>query len=332
MVAGWKLKEIEELTKRMSKSKVTGLVGISGIPSRQFQTIRKSLLGKAELKISRNNLIKRSFENANMKGLEKHIQGSMGLVFTDLNPFELNKILRSNRISAPAKAGNIAPEDIVVPAGETSLAAGPIIGDLQRVKVNAQIQRGKIVVMEDSLVVKKGEEVSPDLANILTRLGIEPMEIGLDLSAAYENSIIYTSDILSIDETKTISDLQTAYQSALNLALNSGVYNSITMRYLLNNAFSNAMNLAINADITNRETIKFFLAKANREMLSLASRIPDSLDEDLRASVSAAPVKEEKKEGAEEGKEKGQKEEKPKEEKEKKTEEEAAAGLASLFG
>jgi large subunit ribosomal protein L10 len=324
MVAKWKLKEIEELTEKVSKSKVIGLVSIGGIPSRQFQVMRKRLRGTADLRVGRNSLIKRSFEKAGVKNLDKHIQGSMGLIFTDLNPFKLNKILESNRISAPAKEGSVAPKDIIVPAGDTSLAAGPIIGDLQKAKIKAQIKGGKIVVVEDSLVVKEGERFSSDQANVLTRLGIEPMEMGLNLNAVYEGGVIYTSDILNIDETKTISDIQTTYKRALNLALNSRVYNNVTIKYLLNDAFGNALNLALNAEILNRETVGYLLSKANREMHSLASRIPDAMGEDLKSSVSPAPVREE---DAGEDKEK----EKPEEEKEGKTEEDAAAGLTSLF-
>lgn len=294
MVAKWKLREIEELSDRISRSKVIGLVEINNIPSKQFQMMRRSLSGKAELRVCRNRLIKKSFEKANMKDLAGHVQGMTGLIFTDLNPFKLNKILISNRISAPAKAGSIAPKEIVIPAGDTSLPAGPIIGDMQKAGVKAQIQGGKIVVMEDSLVVRKGERISPDLANVLTRIGIEPTEIGLDLSAAYEDGIIYTSDILDIDEAKTISNIQAAYVNALNLALNSRICNPVTIGYLLSEASAHARNLSINADIPTSETIKFLLSKANREMLSLASRIPDALDEGLKAVISTAPVEEKK--------------------------------------
>ena len=317
MVARWKFEEVEGLTKRISKSKVIALVNIGGIPSRQLQLMRKRLKEKAELRVGKNNLIKRSFEKAGIKDLDKHVRGSMGLIFTDLDPFKLNKILKSSRVSAPAKAGSIAPKDIVVPSGDTSLPAGPIIGDLQRLGIKAKIQEGRIIVTEDSLVVREGEEISQDMAGVLTRLGIEPIEIGLDLNAAYEDGVIYTSDILDIDETKTISDLQTSYRDALNLALNSRIYNSVTIKYLLNDAFNNAINLAINAEIATKETIKFLLSKANREMLSLTSRISGD-------SVSGAPAEgEDEREGEPKKEVEGE---------EEKTEDEAASGLASLFG
>ncbi|MBN2013680.1 MAG: 50S ribosomal protein L10 [Candidatus Altiarchaeota archaeon] len=322
MVAAWKLKEIEKLTKRISNSKVVGLVDINGIPSRQFQLMRKKLAGKAEVRVSRINLIKRSFENAEIKGLDSHIRGSIGLVLTDLDPFKLNKILKENRISSPAKGGNKAPKDIVVPAGETSLPAGPIIGDIQKAGIKAQIKAGKISITEDSLVVKEGERISPELAMILTRLGIEPMEIGLKLNAAYEDGLIYTPDVLAIDEKQVMTDLQTAYVNALNLALNLGVYNQETIGYLLIDASRKALNLAVNAEIFNKETIKLLLSKAYGDMLSLASKVPDAVGEDLKAAASSSQAEEKTKE----------EKEKKTEKEEKSSEEDAASGLASLFG
>lgn len=324
MVATWKIKEVENLAERISKSKVIGLVDISGIPSRQFQRMRKGLRGKAEIKVTKNSIMKRAFEKTKLKDLGGYIQGSMGIVFTDLDPFKLNKLMRSTKTTAPAKSGSIANKDIVVPAGDTPFKPGPIIGELQRVGIKAKIEGGKIVVTEDSPVVREGGIISADLANVLTRLGIEPMEIGLEINAAYENGIIYTREILEIDEEKTIANLKNAYQRALNLALNAKIYNSVTINLFLRKAFSDAISLAINAEIINKETIGFMLSKANMQMLSLASRIPEGLDDELRGSISI--VSEKKAEKIEE-----EKKEKPKEE-EKATEEDAASGLANLFG
>jgi large subunit ribosomal protein L10 len=43
------------------------------------------------------------------------MEGQPALIFTDMNPFKLYKILEDSKTQAPAKAGNIAPSDIVVP-------------------------------------------------------------------------------------------------------------------------------------------------------------------------------------------------------------------------
>jgi len=343
MVAPWKPKEVNELAEKMSKSKVIGLVNIENIPARQFQRMRKSLKGKAEIRISKKNLIKRAFEKAKLKGMTEHLTGSLGVIFSDSSPFKLNKILESSKISAPPKAGSMSPKDILVPAGDTSLAPGPIIGELQNARVKAKIQGGKIVVTEDSLVAKEGDVISPEVATVLTRLGIEPIEIGLELKAAYENGIIYPADILHIDEVETLARIQTAYMNSLNLAINAGIYNQVTIPLLLSDAHQKALNLAITAEILNKETIKTILAKASAQAAALSSAVsgepapqPEEQAKKPAEKKAEKPAEEKAEKPAEEKPKKEKSAEKPAEEKkevkEEKTEEEAASGLANLLG
>ena len=56
------------------------------------------------------------------------MEGQSALIFTDMNPFKLFKILEDSKTPAPAKPGAIAPADIVVPRGDTGSAPGPILG------------------------------------------------------------------------------------------------------------------------------------------------------------------------------------------------------------
>jgi len=188
MVAIWKQKEVENLAEKIKSSKVVGLVSITNIPSRQFQRIRKSLKDKVELRVARLNLMKRAFKKAGVSGLESYLTSPLGLIFSkELNVFQLKKLLDNNKSTAPAKPGSVAPNDIVIPKGDTPFAPGPIIGELQNVGIKAAIEGGKIVVKEDSVVAKKGEVISPEVANVLSRFGIEPMKIGFDLKVAFED-------------------------------------------------------------------------------------------------------------------------------------------------
>ncbi len=298
MVAPWKPREVEELAEKMSRSKVVGIVSIENIPSRQLQRMRKSLRGRAEIKVSKKNLIIMAFEKARLNGMADYLNGSLGILFSDSNPFKLNKIIESEKMSAPPKAGSISPQDIIVPAGDTSLPPGPVIGDLQRANIKAKIGGGKIVVTEDSLVVKKGEIISTEVASALTRLGIEPIEIGLVLKAAYENGIIYTSEVLHIDDEETISKIQNAYMNSLNLAMNAGVYNETTIPLLIADAHRKAFNLAVNSEILNKETVKAILAKASANAVALKSLIPEpSPHPEEKAEEKPAEEPKENKEG-----------------------------------
>ena len=158
------------------------------------------------------------------------------LIFTKENPFKLSKIIRKNKSKAPIKPKQVAPSDIVVPAGPTSFAPGPIIGELGAVGIKAGVEAGKIAIKQDAVVAKEGDVVSSELASILTRLGIEPMEIGLNLTAVYEDGQIYESDLLQVDAAEYQVKISTAYSESLNLAVYIVYTNEDTLSTLLNKA------------------------------------------------------------------------------------------------
>ena len=120
-----------------------------------------------------------------------------------------------------------------------------MLGELQKVGIPAKIEKGKIVITKDKTVVAAGEEITGSVASILTRLEIYPMEVGIDLKAAYEDQTVYTSDLLTIDSEKTISDIQKAYSHTLNLSVNAAIFNKQSLPIILPNAARQSMNLAV---------------------------------------------------------------------------------------
>jgi large subunit ribosomal protein L10 len=276
MVSNSKKKVVENLAKEIGSAKTTAVVSITGIPSKQFQQIRKKLKGDAKLTIVKNSILRLALKKSNTEALGEHAQGPSGLITTSLNPFKLSKLINSCKTKAPAKPGSISPCDILVPKGDTPFPAGPIIGDVQKAGIKAKIQGGKIVVTEDSLVVKQGAPVPAEAAGILARLGITPFEIGLGLSAAYEGGIVYPKEVLNIDESATRARIVEAYRNALNLAYNARIFTKDTSKLFLQKAHSDAINLAFNAKIMNKETIEYFLAKANAEAKALSALVPET--------------------------------------------------------
>ncbi len=330
-VAPWKYKFVDEIAKLAEKYPVVGIVNINNIPAAQMQKMRRDLKDKAVFIVGKNRLIKLALEKANRKniaGLADYIEGQTGIIFTDMNAFKLAKLMEQTQTKAPAKGGEIAPEDIVVPAGETQFKPGPIISEFQKVGIPAAIQKGKIVIRKDTLLVKKGEVISRDVAQVLTKLEIYPMTVGLDLRAAYEDEMVFPKDVLHVDTDKVYGDVLNAIQYAMNLSVNAAYPTKLTMPMLIGKAAREAMNLAINAGVVNKETASVILAKAYMEMLSLASALSGGLDEELQSLVSNRPAPPS---GGEEPKEEEKKEEEKEEEEENK-EEEAISGLGALFG
>ncbi|NPA74870.1 MAG: 50S ribosomal protein L10 [Euryarchaeota archaeon] len=328
-VAPWKIQFVEKIVELINKYPVIGIVNINNIPAAQMQKMRASLRDKSVFIVGKNRLIKLAIEKSNkenIKDLAKYIDGQTGIIFTDMNAFKLAKMLDASKTKAPAKGGEIAPEDIVVHEGETPFKPGPIIGDLQKVGLPAAIQKGKIIIRKDTVIVKKGEVISRDVAQVLTKLEIYPLTVGLDLRAAYEDNMVFPKDVLEVDTEKVYGDVLNAIQYGINLSVNAAYPTQFTAPMLIANAYRKALNLAVNAGVVNKETVKLILSKAYTEMLSVASQLTDGLDEELKSLITSshAEVKAEPQEEV--------KEEKKEEEENENKEEEAIAGLGSLFG
>jgi large subunit ribosomal protein L10 len=247
-----------------------------------------------------------------------------------MNPFKLAKILAKSKTPAAAKPNSIAPRNIVLQKGNTPFPPGPFLAELQQFGIDSTIAGGKIAIKKDKTVVKEGEKINAKLADLLGKLGIEPMETGIDLLAAYESGTIFLPDVLSVDEGEIISNIQTAFKNAIALSMGTGYITKETAPTAISKAHMDALSLAINANIFEPEAMEAILSKANLQMLALASNLgDDALDDELKEAKSkpAQPVKAVKEDKTDKA------EETPAEEKEEeKTEEEAAEGLGALFG
>ena len=330
-VAEWKKDEVASLKELINSYEVVGMANLADIPAPQLQKMRRTLKDSATLKMSRKTLMSLALndsEKAKIETLEDYMEGQPALIFTDMNPFKLYKILESSKTPAPAKAGSIAPEDIVVPKGDTAFKPGPVLGELQKAGIPAKIEKGKIVITNDKVIVEAGEVIPRDVASILTRLEIYPLEVGIDLRAAYEAETIYTSDLLTVDEEKTLADVQKAFTQALNLSVEAVIFNKESTPLIIQKAVSQSMNLALNAEILNEKTRDVLLAKAYAQMLAVASEVSaqdeNAVDEELKEKLSSTAAKVETKEDNNE---------EPEDEEEAEEEEgDAAAGLGALFG
>jgi large subunit ribosomal protein L10 len=318
-VAPWKREVLKKLGEMFDRYPVVGVLDIADLPAAQFQQIRRRLRGQAEIVVSKNTLLRLSIEQAagkkdpKLHELLDHLQGQSALVFAQVNPFKLNKLLRESRTSAPAKAGMKSPKDITIPAGETDFAPGPIVGELQRIGVKARIQAGKVVILEDSPVLKQGDVVTKEVADALSRFGIQPLELGLNLRAAYEAGMVFLAEVLTIDEEKVVGQLREAYLCAVNISINTNYPTHTTIGILIAKAFTAVHNLALNACIPIAEVVPTLLAKASAEMFGLATILvakdEKALDEDLKQMLGIKPVEPKVEEKKPEEKPKGEKKE-----------------------
>ena len=274
-----KKQTVKQLVDLFKKYPIVAAVNMENLPAPQLQKIRESLRADVVIVMAKCRLIKLAIESAKkekqgIEQLEPHLHGMPALMFTAKNPFILYKTLQKNKSKAPAKAGQTAPNDIKVSAGTTPFAPGPVIGELGSCGLKTGIENGKVVIKEDKVVVKAGETVSAKLAGLLARLGIEPMEIGLNVTAAYEKGIIFTRDVLGVDEKEYLDKINTAAQWAINLGVDAGIYTKEIVDVMLGKAFTDAKGLAVEQSILADMVVGDVLARIERQAACLNEQIP----------------------------------------------------------
>ena len=291
----WKQEEVDELVEFIGSFNSVGIVGVAGIPSRQLQAMRRELHGSADVRMSRNTLTVRALEEVSdgVEELTQYVAGQVALIGTNDNPFGLFKQLEASKTPAPINAGEVAPNDVVIPEGDTGVDPGPFVGELQTVGAAARIQDGSIMVTEDSQVLEEGEVVDDDLANVLTELGIEPKEVGLDLKGVYSEGVLFEPEELEIDVDEYTADIQSAAAAARNLSINAEYPTAATAGTLLAKASGEAKSVGLFAEIESPDVVPDLIGKADGQLRALAAQIDDeeALPEELQG-VEAAPAPE----------------------------------------
>ncbi len=287
----WKRAEVGELTALLEDAETVGVVSITGIPSRQLQTMRSDLYETARMRVSRNTLLRRALEEVDegLEDLVEYISGQVGIVLSDANPFALYQQLEASKTPAPISAGEIAPNDIVIEAGDTGIDPGPFVGDLQNVGVPARIEQGSIEVVETTTVLEAGEEVSPQLEGVLNELELEPKEVGLDLRALLADGVIFYAEDLELDVDAYRGDVASASSNARALAVEVAYPAAGVVGGLLSKADATATQLAVAAGVVEPETAAAVLSAAVGDGRALASNIDDE-DAVPSAAIPAGPT------------------------------------------
>jgi len=230
-----------------------------------LQGLRRQLKGKTTIKCIKNTLMKIAMEKAGFENTDQflsQIKGSTIFIFSNGNPFKIASELNRNRVKVFAKPGDVALNDLIIPAGNTGLSPGPIIGKFGALGIKTRIEGGNIWVNQDTKVVSAGEKISEDLADILTRLGIKASEMGLSIKVAYDRGRVILKDelIYSIDTYR--EDLKKAVFEAYNVAIASIYLTRETSPILIMLANENARKVSILSGYITPQTVKDFISIA----------------------------------------------------------------------
>lgn len=248
---------------------------LTKVRSAQLMAVRKVLRGQAEIYVVKNKLAILGLKDAGIKNageLLNHLEGQNALIFSKLDPFKLFLLLEKNRVNLAARAGDMAPADIVVPAGNTGQQAGPVLSEFREAGIQTKIEAGSIQVVKDSVVATPGTVISPKLASLLSRLGIKPIRAGLAIALAYENGLLYGAEMVAIDLDKYRASLLEGYSSARGLSIVIGYITKETAPDIIVKAYREALAVAVEAGEITKESAPIILSKAEAEASAVGTK------------------------------------------------------------
>jgi large subunit ribosomal protein L10 len=264
--------ELQELPKSYN---VIALSKMTKVRASQLMLLRKKFRNDIKIRIIKNKVAIRAFEKvknvAGIESLSKELEGQCALMFTNISPFKLNLIFAQNKIFLPAKGGDIASTEITIPAGNTGIIPGPVLSEFKIANVQTKIDSGTIWVNKDTVVAKPGDVISQQLASLLSKLNIKPIEAGIAVNFAIAEGLMFKEQDLRLDVQAYRDELVRSFQQALTLATEAGYMVPETVKPLLVKAQQHAKSLAAEAGYVTPETADFVLPRAQAKAQAVAN-------------------------------------------------------------
>ena len=249
--------QLQQLPKEYS---VIALSKMAKVRATQLMTIRKKFRDEIKIRIVKNEVAKRAFENIKdihgIDNLSRQLSGQNALMFTNINPFRLNSILSENKVFMSAKGGDIASKEILIPAGNTGITPGPVLSEFKEANVATKIDQGSIWVNRDTVVARPGQIISQKLASLLSKLNIKPIEAGISVSFAISDGLVFKESDLSINLAEYKNELVQSFQEAIALATETAYVTEDTINPLIIRAHQHAKALASKSQYFSPENLE----------------------------------------------------------------------------
>jgi len=287
-----------KLEAALSEYKNILLISVDFVGSKQMQSVRLALRGKATVIMGKNTIMRKVIrenleKNPDLEQLLPYIKGNMGFVFTnETNLKELRDAVCENKQPAAAKAGVIAPINVVVPAGPTGLDPGQT-SFFQTLNISTKISKGTIEITNEVRLCTAGEKVTSSAVALLSKLNIRPFEFGINVNAVYEAGSMYDAKVLDLTDDELIGMFCFAASRLAAISFEIGQINEATVPHSFGRAFKTLCAICITTDYVFEEM------KIVKEMLDNPDAFAaPAAGADAGAAAAAAPEPEEEEEEA----------------------------------
>jgi len=247
-----KVAYFEKLEKLLEEYSKIFIINVDNVSSQQMHEVRISLRGQAVVLMGKNTMIRRALKglipsHPNYERLLPFVKENIGFVFTNGDLKEVREKILSNRVAAPARAGAIAPVDVIIEAHNTGMEPGKT-AFFQTLGIPTKIARGTIEISSDVTLVTKGEKVGPSEATLLNVLNRSPFTYGLVVNQIYDDGQTYSSDVLDIEEEALLKQFTSCVTTIACISLAIGYPTVPSVIHSLINSYKNLLAIALETE------------------------------------------------------------------------------------
>lgn len=258
------------------------IVNADNVGSNQMQKIRSSLRGQAVVLFGKNTLMKKAITISAIPKLQTlipHMKGNIGFILTNGNLSDIKKVIGENKVSAPARVGQISPILVKIPAGSTGLEPTKT-SFFQALSIPTKITKALVEVINEYTLLKIGDKVGQSEAQLLQMLNIKPFFYGLKIEKVFDDGEMFDATILDQDDDEILSKFMNGVSQIAALSLATGITTEASIPHVVANTFKDLLAVAAVTAFSFKE----------------AEEVKSYLADPSKFAKAVAPVKEEKKE------------------------------------
>jgi len=250
----WKENYFTKLEEAIRNHSKWLLVNADNVSSLQFAKIRQQLRGQATIVMGKNTMMKKVIrglleEYPDYERVLPLLVKNVGFIFTNGDLKAIRDVVLENKVAAPARAGALAPVDVIVPAQNTGM--GPEkTSFFQALNIQTKISRGSIEIVSDVHLLKPGDIVGQSESTLLNMLKISPFSYGLKVNTCFDDGSVFDQEVLDITEEDIIKRFQASVNNVAACSLKIGYPTVISAPHSMANAFRKLMAVAAVTDIS----------------------------------------------------------------------------------
>jgi len=281
------------------------IISVDNVGSKQLQRIRIKCRDKATILMGKNTMIRTALrmriketEDEGLERLLQVIRGNIGFIFCKPGKVEeVREVLETEKISAGAKVGILAPDSVTLPAGPCGLDPAQT-SFFQALNIATKIVKGQIEIVSEVNLINSGDRVGASACALLTKLGIKPFMYGVKLEMLYEDGCVFDARVLDITDDDLVAKFMHGVMNVAAFGREIGIPTEAGLPHMVMNAFKNIAALVCDLDYSfpEVEIVKEYLADPSKFASAAAAPSGGGGGAAPTAAAVAAPVEEEEEE------------------------------------